>query len=115
MKTVHAIGITSFDQCVVGALGRKPTTILQGWVVFNGRSRVLAEKAGATIHSVFNQALQGREADGSFKTARGKIYPHRLNQLLAEAMATHITDTYEGISVALELPQAFEPLVCNIF
>ena len=45
----------------------------------------------------FHPPLQGRDRDGSFRTSIAKIYPPRLNALLAKAICLHAKSLGEVI------------------
>ena len=116
LRTLHCIGITSFDQCSVGAVAKKPTTILHLRLP-RLRALLLGDGYGGRCRHLpgFHDPLCGRDGAGCFKTSRGKIYPQQLNQHLATAIADHISATYSGLELPKKLPEIFHPLVCNIF
>ena len=61
-----------------------------------------------------HEALAGTETDGTFRTARGKIYPHLLNLAIATAIADFVQRTFEA-SMDQTLPEDFGDLVVNDF
>ena len=41
-----------------------------------------------------HEALAGRDLQGTFRTARGKVYPPGLNRALADAVVTFVQQTF---------------------
>eukprot|EP00438_Fugacium_kawagutii_P016420 Skav206440 [mRNA] locus=scaffold295:130038:133282:- [translate_table: standard] len=87
MRQFHCVNVVSFDQCTVGASAVKPTTLLLVRLP-SVRSALLARGHGGRCHHGrgAHQALIGRSLCGEFHTARGKIYPPPLNEVLGKAM-----------------------------
>lgn len=87
LKNLGCFTVVSFDQCVVGAAGRKPTTLLL--LRLPAVRDVLLKRGnfGRCNHPHGEHtALIGREADGTFHTAKAKVYPYGLNKVLGDAL-----------------------------
>lgn len=84
----------SFDQCTMGALGVKPTTLLLVRLPLFRQLALQQGRMGRCDHGPgAHAALKGREGDGSlFKTARAKVYPPGMNKFLAEAICSYVTE-----------------------
>lgn len=75
LKNLSCFTVVSFDQCVVGAAGRKPTTLLL--LRLPAVRDVLLKRGnfGRCNHPHGEHtALIGREVDGTFHTAKAKVY-----------------------------------------
>ena len=115
LKTIAAVGITSFDQCVFGCSARKPTTIIHLRLNKLRDTILQTGNMGRCCHMPSTHApLAGRDASENFKTAQGKIYPAGLNQAIAAAVVDYVEGTFEG-SVHQQLPDDFLDLVVNDF
>ena len=92
LRTLQCVTILSFDQCVCGADAKKPTTLLL--LRLHGvRERILRQGDGGRCpHSPgSHEALIGRQNDGTFHTARAKVYPEGLNRVLGEELYSFAT------------------------
>ena len=91
LKTLDAIGITSFEQCIFGCPAKTPTTILH-LRLRKLRSLILTTgHMGRCPHlASMHEALAGRDRSGCFKTSRGKIYPPGLNQALSASIVDFV-------------------------
>ena len=82
-KKVACATFLSFDQCCLGGVAKKPTTLL---LIRMGQTRAYIREhgnAGRCNHGQgAHQALSGQEG-GSFCTAKAKVYPKGLNQAIA--------------------------------
>ena len=65
-------------------------------------------------HASVHEALSGRDDEGAFKTARGKLYPPGLNAAVARAVVSFIQGTF-GLSSAQAMPSDFFDLAANGF
>ena len=86
---LQCVQIVSFDQCVFGCEGKKPTTLC--WVRLPAiRRAALARGHGGRCHHAWKHApLSGRSETG-FNTAKAKIYPAELNWCVAEGVRQFI-------------------------
>jgi hypothetical protein len=115
LRTVAAVGITSFDQCVFGCRAKKPTTIIHLRMPRLRQIILQAGQMGRCCHGAqAHEALAGQEHDGAFKTARGKVYPPGLNRAIAEAVVSFVQHTFD-VSPTQQLPAEFADLVANDF
>ena len=53
-------------------------------------------------------ALIGRQEDGTFHTAKAKVYPYGLNKILGEALFDAATP-WQHLNIATDLPAEFTP------
>ena len=109
LKNLGCFSVVSFDQCTVGALGKKPTTLLllrlprvRDRLLGRGRSGRCNHPPGAHV------ALIGREEDGTFHTAKAKVYPYGLNKILGEALFDAAVQ-WQHLDIATDLPKEFTP------
>jgi hypothetical protein len=87
MKRLMCVSLVSFDQCVCGAAGRKPTTLLLVRLpTVRQRLLQLGNSGRCHHHAGAHQALIGKQEDGSFQTAKAKIYPALMNEIIGRAM-----------------------------
>lgn len=108
---LRCVSAVSFDQCVLRASIRKPTTILLVRLA-DFRTAVLdSGKAGRCPHGPgAHERLLGRDSTGQFRTCRGKIYPVLLNWQLGQAVAKFVERTFihqESCSIDAALPTCF--------
>ena len=94
LKRLRCTTCVSFDQCVMEAEIRKPTTL----VLIRLRSLrddiLKLGSCGRCNHGPnAHVALSGKDHDGSFKTSRGKIYPPMLNRAIGRAVTTTSVNT----------------------
>ena len=108
LKKLHCVTIVSFDQCVCGALGRKPTTLLLLRLPEVRHNLLLKGQWGRCNHAPdVHGPLIGKQADGSFNTAKAKIYPVALNRVLADAMFRFVLE-FMDCNITHELPGDFQ-------
>ena len=109
LKNLACFSVVSFDQCTVGALGRKPTTLLLLRLP-RVRDRLLCRGNYGRCHHPkgAHVALIGRQEDGSFHTAKAKVYPFGLNKILGEEMFRSAMQ-WHHLNVAETLPEEFTP------
>eukprot|EP00438_Fugacium_kawagutii_P022544 Skav206054 [mRNA] locus=scaffold587:310380:319699:- [translate_table: standard] len=91
LKQFNCTNFVSFDQCVVGAVGLKPTTLLLVRLPAV-RDRLLSRGcSGRCNHGPgAHPRLLGHDALGGFNTAKGKVYPPLLNQVLGQEMIAFV-------------------------
>ena len=101
--------MVSFDQCTCGAVARKPTTLLL-LRLSDVRTALLQQGDFGRCHHQHgtHDALIGKQADGSFNTAKAKIYPPGLNAILGSAMHS-FAEKLVANGNNTEWPKAFAP------
>ena len=108
MKRLRCVSVVSFDQCVCGANAKKPTTLLVIRMPQVRSNLLQLGNMGRCSHAAgAHQPLIGKQADGSFATARAKIYPPMLNDILGRAMHD-FANAMAHPNVADQLPDEFE-------
>ena len=90
LSKLGCVSTVSFDQCVLGTPFRKPTTILLVRLHSFRQAVLNFGQNGRCCHQT-HEALKGRQQDGSFATAKAKVYPASLNNLLGRAIADFIS------------------------
>ena len=107
LKNLSCFTVVSFDQCVVGAAGRKPTTLLL-LRMMKVREQLLKRGHGGRCHHPpgTHTALIGRDTEGTFHTAKAKVYPYGLNRILGDALFQAATQ-WTKLAVTQELPMEF--------
>ena len=115
LRRLHCVTAVSFDQCICGAVRRKPTMLLLVRLP-NVRQQLLAlGRGGRCAHPAgTHQALIGKEEDGSFQTAKAKIYPYKMNMSLEQAMYSFATGFLQ-CEVEPGLPHQFAPYTEQFF
>ena len=108
MKRLMCVSLVSFDQCVCGAAGRKPTTLLLVRLPAIRKRLLQLGNSGRCHHAAgTHQALIGKQQDGSFQTAKAKIYPALMNEIIGKAMHDFALGMAPP-SLATDLPQELE-------
>ena len=89
--------------------GEKPTTLLLLRLP-KVRDRLLGRgRCGRCNHPPGTHvALIGRQEDGTFHTAKAKVYPYGLNKILGEALFDAATQ-WQHLNIATDLPAEFTP------
>ena len=104
----------SFDQCVYGLEATKPTTlILLRLSTFRDLTLTRGNR-GRCSHFAKHQPLQGIRQDGSFATAKAKVYPKAMNRALATAVSRFLTERHMK-EVSAPLPGDLQQLVSYDF
>ena len=108
LRRLQCVAFVSFDQCTCGAVGKKPTTLMLLRLP-RVRDRLLATgDFGRCPHGRgAHEALIGRQHDGTFHTAKAKVYPPGLNRVLGEEMYRSAVQLLTD-STAVALPSVFE-------
>ena len=115
LKTIAAVGITSFDQCIFGCSAKKPTTLIHLRLPQLRHAILSAGYMGRCCHpAASHESLSGRDCEGCFKTARGKVYPQGLNRAIANAVIDYVQCTFAP-SNSQFLPTEFCDLLVNDF
>ena len=98
LRRLQAVEICTFDQCCVGCEARKPTTLALLRLGSFGRAIRRLGSSGRCSHAPgTHPRLQGRDRSGNFCTAIAKIYPPRLNAMLAESICQHAQSLSAGL------------------
>ena len=107
LRRLQCFSVVSFDQCVCGAEGKKPTTLLLLRLP-RVRERLLCSgEWGRCSHGPkAHGALIGRQQDGTFNTAKAKVYPPGLNRILGEEMYRFAV-TLTAPATSAEIPAVF--------
>jgi hypothetical protein len=92
LARLECVQLCSFDQCIYGLDATKPTTLML--VRLHTFRDVTMTKGlrGRCSHQTKHKPLQGIQPDGSFSTARAKIYPEAMNRALAIAVSRFLTE-----------------------
>ena len=86
--------LCSFDQCIFELCAKKPTTLML-LRLSTFRDLALTRGCGGRCsHPSGHRPLQGIQQDGSFSTARAKIYPEAMNRALAIAVSRFLTERH---------------------
>lgn len=87
LARLSCVRITTIDQCVYGCDAMKPTTFLTVRMVGLQRLMTRPGLRGRCNHRRgYHKPLSGKDSEGKFHTARAKIYPPKLNQVLASGI-----------------------------
>ena len=115
LKGLNCVTIVSFDQCICGALGKKPTTLLLLRLP-QVRSQLMKLGCHGRCHHLpkAHDALIGKQDNGLYQTAKAKIYPPGLNTILGTAMFEFAAGLQKpGLSHCL--PDEFHPYTVQSF
>ena len=94
----------------------KPTTVLHLRLPGFRRRVMQTGGCGRCQHGAgAHEQLRGHAADGSFRTAKCKIYPPALNAALADAVFEFIQTTCAGSAMDSSLPQDLSPFTNTNF
>ena len=104
LKALGCVSIASFDQCVLGVDFRKPTTILL-LRLKSFRDAIMRLGSHGRCNHPGHTALKGRQSDGTYQTAKAKIYPPLLNQMLGRSVVDFIVQYLEKKS-GDEIPES---------
>ena len=115
-RTLQCFSAVSFDQCIVGSPAKKPTTLLLLRLDSFRHDMLRKGKGGrCNHHPAAHEALQGRNQQGEFRTAVGKIYPIGLNQALGRAVCRFARTTLDFKLLHQGLPDDFHCFRQQIF
>ena len=115
LKGLNCCSIVSFDQCLCGAPAKKPTTLLL--IRLPSIRHALLQKGnfGRCNHAAkAHEILIGKQGDGTYQTAKAKVYPPGLNQILGNAMFSFAASLAND-SLATQLPPDFSPFLEQSF
>ena len=98
LKRLNCSAVTTFDQCLFGCEGRKPTTFLTIRLPHHRRLIQGLGHQGRCNHGPgHHPPLQGLNSRGEFNTAIAKIYPHALSAAVATAFVTFAVDLFSDV------------------
>jgi hypothetical protein len=92
LARLECVQICSFDQCIFGLDATKPTTLMLVRLHTFKDVTMTKGRRGRCSHFTNHKPLQGIQPDGSFATARAKIYPEAMNKALATAVSRFLTE-----------------------
>ena len=92
LARLECVQICSFDQCIFGLDATKPTTLMLVRLHTFKDVTMTMGRRGRCSHFTNHKPLQGIQPDGSFATARAKIYPEAMNKALATAVSRFLTE-----------------------
>ena len=84
--------VCSFDQCIYGLCATKPTTMLLLRLSTFMDITLTKGNRGRCSHISGHQPLRGIQSNGSFQTAKAKVYPADMNRVIATAVSQFLTD-----------------------
>ena len=85
---------------------KKPTTLLLVRLRAVREAILQLGDNGRCCHAGKHEALKGRGIDGTFRTARGKVYPPNMNLLLGRAIIDFISTNVDEDFVSEQLPSS---------
>ena len=109
LARLECVQICSFDQCVYGLDATKPTTL---WLLRLSTFKDVTFTRGLRgrcPHRHQHVPLQGIRQDGSFSTARAKVYPEAMNRAIAVAISWFLTERQLSSSLSM-LPMDLQQL-----
>ena len=112
LARLRCFGLTTVDQCVFGLSAKKPTTFLLLRLSTVRQELLAFGDQGRCHHFGSHVRLQGKNADGTFKTSVAKIYPPALNAALAKGIHRFSAANTECGGA---LPDVFSPLQSHDF
>ena len=114
LARLECFQICSFDQCVYGLNATKPTTLMLLRMSTFKDITFTRGLRGRCPHHSGHRPLQGIQSDGTFATARAKIYPAAMNQAIAIAVSRFLTDRQLKSDWRM-LPEDLQKLTCTEF
>jgi hypothetical protein len=114
LARLECFQVCSFDQCVYGLGATKPTTLLLLRMSTFKDITLSRGLRGRCSHCSGHRPLQGIQSDGSFATARAKIYPAAMNQAIAIAVSRFLTERQLKTDWST-LPEDLQKLMCTDF
>ena len=114
LARLECFQICSFDQCVYGLGATKPTTLLLLRLSTFKDITLTKGLRGRCSHHSGHRPLQGIQSDGTFSTARARIYPAAMNQAIAFAVSRFLTDRQLKTNWST-LPEDLQKLNCTDF
>lgn len=116
LRRFECIDVLSFDQCVLGTPMRKPTTMMLCRMrSFCEQIQLRGCRGRCHHHGGHQVVLGGKTAAGDFATAVAKVYPARLNQLLASSIRDFLIDRFGTMTVPSDFPPELEKFCAGMF
>ena len=116
LKSLACCSVVSFDQCIVGSPAKKPTTLLLLRLDSLRHKLLQTGHAGrCPHHAAACERLQGRNEQGDFRTAVGKVYPEDLNRAIGQAVCRYAETTLLCELLHNQLPEPFHCFRQQIF
>ena len=112
LSRLECFQVCSFDQCVYELAATKPTTLLLLRLSTFKDITMTRGNRGRCSHRAKHQPLQGIQSDGTFATAKAKIYPVAMNKAIAVAVSRFLTERHLQ-STWCELPHDLQELRCT--
>lgn len=112
LARLECFQICSFDQCIYELAATKPTTLLLLRLHTFKDITMTKGICGRCSHRAKHKPLQGIQSDGSFATAKAKIYPVAMNKAIAIAVSRFLTERHLQ-STWRELPHDLQELRCT--
>ena len=115
LKGLRCCSIVSFDQCVCGAVAKKPTTLLLIRLPSVRHALLQRGRFGRCDHAAkTHEILIGKQANGTYQTSKAKVYPAGLNLVLGQAMFSFAA-SFTHPEVNSQLPEEFHPFLQQRF
>jgi hypothetical protein len=109
LKRLNCFSVVSFDQCIVGAVAKKPTTLLLLRMPEVREQLMMRGHCGRCNHTAgSHSALIGRQPDGTFNTAKAKVYPYGLNRILGSGLFK-AAERWVSVATEKQLPAELAP------
>ena len=115
LKGLNCCSIVSFDQCVCGAVAKKPTTLLLLRLPTIRHALLRKGRYGRCDHATkAHDILIGKQDNGKYQTSKAKVYPAGLNQVIGQAMFSFAASLATD-AIDTQLPAEFEPFLEQSF
>jgi hypothetical protein len=112
LARLECFQVCSFDQCVYGLCATKPTTLLLLRLSTFRDITLNRGNRGRCSHVSGHQPLRGIQCDGTFQTAKAKVYPAAMNRAIATAVSRFLTERRLK-SNWTRLPEDLQELSCT--
>ena len=114
LARLECFQLCSFDQCIYGLCATKPTTLMLLRMSTFKDITLSRGLRGRCSHPSGHRPLQGIQCDGTFATARAKIYPADMNRAIAFAVSRFLTERQLKTDWTV-LPTDLQQLTCTEF
>ena len=109
LARLECVQLCSFDQCIYGLDATKPTTLMLLRLPTFRDVTMTKGLRGRCSHQHQHRPLKGIQPDGTFSTARAKIYPEAMNKALAFAVSRFLAER-QLLSGLSQLPEDMREL-----